>query len=1062
MAALVRRLAGALPLKLDWGVADVPHTCPSCKASFVVLSTIVADWLDHVGAQAQVASAEGIECPACGRKLPFAAPLFQIRNGDAADLLAAFPWATTPDEDTEWVVAARAAFPEMTAARIAPVRVDWWRGVSAAPLGPVLVGVIDPDVPAPHDEIRSWRSSVTEMLPMPPITAMVGQLAVTETYAAAQALLEAHPELVAPQWRTTVRATIHALINAQPDPQTRDLVMARTIQRLRTLDLFRGGAPTDLQAEVQMLVDAAAALAPSDGGRLEAVRTATAALESTLREGVEVAGALTSLSRALYDSPRRNRSYIEEAIRVADRAVAMAESAFDADHDLVVMNRANSFVMAADLLGPDPADVESAVDRVSEYARILHLRASPHLPDVLTNLVGLMHRQRNLPRAARSEAQLGLLAQAERAALLLDPDNTHLRFVIETNIATTYGARIVGTSNADTALESLSRTPNQPGLSLSAADLLMRRTTEVSITYRSVRDSGSSTGIPALLERCVGLRDAALALSADSEVAITALVNSASIMGDLVHRSDPAGAGRQYLPQALVTARLAVDRAAEHLGLTTSAHLTALITLGNLQSLSDSETSAADSAASYRSVVELARGNSDHHVAVAWRNLGTLYFEVGSWAEAATSLEQAGYARRRLVDSADGTHLILGELADSEDLVGREALARVLEGRPLLAVAAVERSRGHLLRRRLGLPPTDLTTQELPESTTIHLTGSNIGTSLVIRGTDGVRFATAYALGVEVADLVAQLLRVRSRAARSSALRQLGAKLSPVLADIVSFARGDTDLHVVTSGAWAGVPLHILLREQGPPKWRPTVRYLPSEGIGLALRERPTRSGGDAIAFIDPDGDLPLAAHEGAAFTSAYPDTRTFPGATTRTTALASIADAHTIHLACHARFDSSDPTRSHLSLGQGQELTFADLIATAEAQHLDLVVASACQSGASGGWNPDEMTAIAHGFLHVGARAVVTTLWDVNDLPAALVMCKFYSSDSVRSDPATALSEAQDWLRALNPADAANGFHELPLQMAEILEKYLKRLEPDDAPFANAIDWGAFVYVGP
>jgi CHAT domain-containing protein len=107
-------------------------------------------------------------------------------------------------------------------------------------------------------------------------------------------------------------------------------------------------------------------------------------------------------------------------------------------------------------------------------------------------------------------------------------------------------------------------------------------------------------------------------------------------------------------------------------------------------------------------------------------------------------------------------------------------------------------------------------------------------------------------------------------------------------------------------------------------------------------------------------------------------------------------------------------------------------------------------------------MTAVAHGFLHVGARAVVTALWDVNDLPAALLVCALYSSPSIHADPAAALSEAQNWLRTLTPRTAGQSTPWLPAELAGRLRQYLERLDTDEAPFAEGIDWGAFADVGP
>lgn len=1065
MVAL-RRTFGAWPLRLPQGIADVPHICVACRSAFTITAPLVTHWLDLAGGLAQDAVSGGVDCPKCGAVTAFAGPLIQRRQGDIADLLIALPADTDSATDAKWISDAREAIPELRAAeRIVPVRADWWHGIASVPLGPILVGLIEPSVPAQLDEIAAWRASVREFVPVDSVVAAVQQLALAGAFEDAQVLAHDHPELLQPRWRTTVRAVSAALIDAQGDPEGRRAVELRTLRRLRTLALFRGGAPTQLPHEVRSLIDEATAYGPSDEGRLRAVATAAAVLEDTLGESAEVAAALTTLARALYDNPTRSREDTSEATRIASRAAEIAERVFDADHEFVLMNKLNASVMSADLLGSDPTEVLTAMDELGAFALVPSVLASPHLPDALANLASLVHRRTDLPRGVRMELQLDLLAQAKRAAALVDPGNTHLQFVIATNIATTYGARIVGTRNTATATAAL-RSMDAADQGLTSVDQLMRLTTEISIEFEEAIANGQREDLIAVMRRCTDLRDAALALAPDNEAAIKALSNSATITSDLARRIGGSDEGTgERLSDALRTAQIAVERSSEYLGRTSNAHLTALLGLGNLESQVWAEPSSpAQSGAeiTYLHIIDLAGGVSDVHLAVAWRNLGTLYFEAGRWVDAATALNHAVEARHRMVGAAEDEHIVLGEIADGEDLAGRAAIAWILAGQPLAAVAAIENSRAHLLRRRLSIVLTNSAPSAQPSETTIHISGSNIGTSLVVRGADGLRIAQVYALGAEVGVAAAQLVRARSRASRSAALDQLGELVRPVISDAVAATQDDVDVNVVASGGWAGVPLHLFLRTAGGPTWGPIVRYSPSEGIASELRARTMNTTGHAVAFIDPDCDLPLAASEEAAFIRAYPEARAFPGPTTQTTALAAITDAEIVHLAGHARFNVDDPTRSYLSLGAGHRLTLADLITAVDARHLRLVVASACQAGASGAWNPDEMTAVAHGFLHAGARAVVTALWDVNDLPAALLISALYNSPAIHTDPALALTEAQEWLRTLTPRTARADSPWMSPQLAARLHQYSARLDHDEAPFGDGIDWAAFAYVGP
>lgn len=121
------------------------------------------------------------------------------------------------------------------------------------------------------------------------------------------------------------------------------------------------------------------------------------------------------------------------------------------------------------------------------------------------------------------------------------------------------------------------------------------------------------------------------------------------------------------------------------------------------------------------------------------------------------------------------------------------------------------------------------------------------------------------------------------------------------------------------------------------------------------------------------------------------------------------------LHLACHGEFDLDDPLRSWLEVGPGERLTAADVMEQWTLR-ADLVTLSACHSGISRVLRGDEPMGLVRAFLSAGARAVLVSLWPVEDTSARMLMERFYALmlGPLGRDPAAALREAQRYLRAL------------------------------------------------
>jgi CHAT domain-containing protein/tetratricopeptide (TPR) repeat protein len=134
------------------------------------------------------------------------------------------------------------------------------------------------------------------------------------------------------------------------------------------------------------------------------------------------------------------------------------------------------------------------------------------------------------------------------------------------------------------------------------------------------------------------------------------------------------------------------------------------------------------------------------------------------------------------------------------------------------------------------------------------------------------------------------------------------------------------------------------------------------------------------------------------------------------------LADFRIVHFATHAWADNEDPALAALALSawdtSGQPFTRSLLrLHDIDTLHLaaDLVVLSACETGAGRVVVGEGPVSLSQGFLRSGARAVLATLWAVPDSSTAALMREFYEQLlRERRSPSVALRLAQDRIRAI------------------------------------------------
>lgn len=124
------------------------------------------------------------------------------------------------------------------------------------------------------------------------------------------------------------------------------------------------------------------------------------------------------------------------------------------------------------------------------------------------------------------------------------------------------------------------------------------------------------------------------------------------------------------------------------------------------------------------------------------------------------------------------------------------------------------------------------------------------------------------------------------------------------------------------------------------------------------------------------------------------------------------------LHFACHGTFNPESPLDSYLWIGAHEKLSAKDIL---DKLHLrcDLVVLSACQSGMNKVRRGDELIGLTRAFLHAGTRALVATLWRVNEPSTRIFMEKFYGELALGHNPAKALAHSQAYLKNLTYDEA-------------------------------------------
>ena len=223
------------------------------------------------------------------------------------------------------------------------------------------------------------------------------------------------------------------------------------------------------------------------------------------------------------------------------------------------------------------------------------------------------------------------------------------------------------------------------------------------------------------------------------------------------------------------------------------------------------------------------------------------------------------------------------------------------------------------------------------------------------------------------------------------------------------------NLTIVPHGALHYLPFNALFAGDEYFIDKYNMRVLPSAGIMKFLNVNREGQGGEMIIFGNPDlGDvkynLPFAQEEALTLKKIQSNSKVLLRKEASETAVKKFANQFKyVHFACHGEFNPDKPLESGLLLSKdGQNdgmLTVSELYEMS--LNADLVTLSACETALGKVANGDDVVGFTRGFLYAGTNAIVSSLWQVDDLATSILMQEFYKNLKYK-DKRTALRLGQ------------------------------------------------------
>lgn len=231
-------------------------------------------------------------------------------------------------------------------------------------------------------------------------------------------------------------------------------------------------------------------------------------------------------------------------------------------------------------------------------------------------------------------------------------------------------------------------------------------------------------------------------------------------------------------------------------------------------------------------------------------------------------------------------------------------------------------------------------------------------------------------------------------------------------------------LVVVPHGSLSGIPFHALHDGDDHLIGRHDFSFSASAAMAIRTACSPDLGEGTLVATVG-DKLAPSIDQEGfevSAMHSGHRTTHHFRGneATVESISRA-LKSVEIAHIACHARFMPGSPRSSGLRL-HDRWFTIRDVHELGRTPAV--VILSGCETGLHSDDVTDELLGLTRGFASGGTRAIVASLWSVNDQTSTQLMSDLHhqlaSCQRIASGAVTQiLSKAQRTLRSTHPHPA-------------------------------------------
>ncbi|MCB0032572.1 MAG: CHAT domain-containing protein [Anaerolineales bacterium] len=212
------------------------------------------------------------------------------------------------------------------------------------------------------------------------------------------------------------------------------------------------------------------------------------------------------------------------------------------------------------------------------------------------------------------------------------------------------------------------------------------------------------------------------------------------------------------------------------------------------------------------------------------------------------------------------------------------------------------------------------------------------------------------------------------------------ALIAPIAPKLQTFCR----LLIVPHNSLHNLPFHALFDGNNYLIEKHDIAYLPVSSFLTLHRPHPRSHDKALIIGYSYDGALPYAPKEAEKVAEMLEGDQYLESDATRNNFTESADLYDLIYFATHSVFREENSMFSGLALADGW-LTVFDIAQLR--LNASLVVLNTCNSGVAKIGNGDELNAIAHTFLAVGASTVVSTLWPILD--AELTVPKISKGDN-------------------------------------------------------------------